>query len=92
LAPGGGRRGRCGGSVYSGKQRQLGIRFVNNLDEALRRLSINPDMYREVEPGIRKIRLKTFPYAVTYRSKGAALEIIAVMHIRRKPGYWKDRG
>ena len=78
-------------AFYADKQPQLAIRFVNSLDEALGRLSINPEMYREVEPGIRKIKLKTFPYVVIYRTKGA-IEIIAVTHIRRKPGYWNDRG
>jgi plasmid stabilization system protein ParE len=77
-------------AFYADKQRQLGTRFVNSLNETLGRISINPDGYRKIEPGIHKIRLKTFPYVVIYRVKGV-IEIIAVMHIRREPGYWKDR-
>jgi plasmid stabilization system protein ParE len=76
---------------YHNKQRELARRFINHLDETLDRIAIKPEIYREVEPGIRKIKLKTFPFAVIYRIKDAKIEIIAVMHIRRHPGYWKDR-
>ena len=76
---------------YRERRRELGIRFVNCRDEALGRISIKPEIYRELEPGIRKTRLKTFPYALVYRIRNDKVEIIAVMHVRRRPGYWKDR-
>jgi len=76
---------------YHNKQRELARRFINNLDEALDRIAIKPGIYREVAADIRKIKLKTFPYAVIYRINDEKIEIIAVMHIRRRPGYWKDR-
>lgn len=76
---------------YHDNQRELARRFINHLNEALDRIAIKPEIYREAEPGIRKIKLKTFPYAVIYRVKDTRIEIIAVMHIRRRPGYWKDR-
>ena len=78
-------------NFYHNKQPELARRFINHLDEALNRIAIKPAIYREVEPGIRKIKMKTFPYAVIYRTKDAKIEIIAVMHIRQRPGYWKDR-
>jgi len=76
---------------YRNKRRELARRFINHLDEALNRIAIKPEIYREIEPGIRKIKLKTFPYAVIYRISNAKIEIIAVVHIRQRPGYWKDR-
>ncbi len=78
-------------SFYRERRRELGVRFVNSLDEALGRISIKPEIYRELEPGTRKTRLKTFPYALVYRVRNDKVEIIAVMHVRRRPGYWKDR-
>lgn len=47
-------------------------------------------IYREVEPGLRKCRVQAFPYALILRD-GPRIQIVAVMHIRQKPGYWKDR-
>ena len=75
---------------YRDKRRELARRFLNSLDEVLNRIELHPHIYREIEPGVRKCRLKTFPYAVIFRD-GRALEILAVMHLRRHPGYWKDR-
>jgi hypothetical protein len=62
----------------------------SSLAEALNRIELHPHIYREVEPGIRKCQLKTFPYAVIFRD-GMGIEILAVMHLRRQPGYWKGR-
>ena len=78
-------------NFYSERRCELGIRLLNSLDETLGRISIKPEIYRELEPGIRKTRLKTFPYALVYRIRNDKVEIIAVMHVRRRPGYWKDR-
>ena len=78
-------------NFYHNKQPELARRFINHLDEALNRIAIKPAIYREVEPGIRKIKMKTFPYAIIYRTKHAKIEIIAVMHIHQRPGYWKNR-
>jgi hypothetical protein len=39
----------------------------------------------------RKVRVERFPYSVIYRIKGDQLQIIAVAHMNRRPGYWKDR-
>jgi hypothetical protein len=52
---------------YRDKRRELARRFLNSLDEALNRIEIRPHIYREVEPGVRKCQLKTFPFAVIFR-------------------------
>jgi toxin ParE1/3/4 len=77
-------------AFYGDKRRDLARRFLNSLDEAMNRIALHPHIYREVELGIRKCQLKTFPYAVIFRD-GTSIEILAVMHLRRQPGYWKDR-
>jgi len=43
------------------------------------------------EAGARRALLNDFPYSVIYRIKGDVVEIVAIMHQRRKPGYWADR-
>jgi len=77
-------------AFYREQQSVLALRFLNSLDEVLDRITLNPRIYREVEPGIRKCRMKIFPYAVVYRCD-KTIEILAVMHIRRQPDYWRDR-
>ena len=76
---------------YQDKQHELARRFINHLNEALDRIAIKPEIYREVDPGVRKIKLERFPYAVIYRTRNTKVEVIAVMHSRRRPGYWINR-
>jgi plasmid stabilization system protein ParE len=43
--------------------------------------------------GVRRRLVDGFPYAVVYRIvTNGIVEIAAVMHGKRSPDYWKDRG
>ena len=37
------------------------------------------------------MRVRKFPYKVVYRNQQDGIEIIAVAHGKRRPGYWKGR-
>lgn len=76
---------------YDEQQKGLGKKFVEALTDTISRVRNNPELYRKIYNNIRKCRLLHFPYGVIYRGKKEIIEIIAVMHLRRKPGYWKDR-
>jgi hypothetical protein len=32
-----------------------------------------------------------FPFAVIYRHDDRMIQVIAVMHLKRQPGYWRSR-
>jgi toxin ParE1/3/4 len=76
---------------YKNKQAGLEKRFLTALQDAVFRMRSNPLIYRTIEGNIRKCRLLLFPYALIYRVTDKYLEVIAVMHIRKHPGYWKSR-
>lgn len=76
---------------YERRQKGLGARFVSALDDAIARICRNPNVYKEVGTGVRKCRVLRFPYGVIFRDREETTEIVAVMHLRRKPGYWKAR-
>jgi toxin ParE1/3/4 len=78
-------------AFYAEKQPGLAQRFLDDLEDALHRIQRHPQGYRQVEGGIRKCRIAHFPYGVIYRLRSDSIEIIAVMHLRRSPGYWKQR-
>jgi toxin ParE1/3/4 len=40
--------------------------------------------------GTRRFILQRFPFAIVYRLP-AAIQVLAIAHARRKPGYWKQR-
>ena len=76
------------------KERQPGLekRFLDALQDSIARIQRNPLLYRRVEGEVRKCRLLRFPYGVIYRlDEKDSLEILAVMHLRRHPGYWRSR-
>jgi len=41
--------------------------------------------------GSRWIPLKRFPYTLHYRVVGEVIDILAVAHQKRRPGYWHKR-
>ena len=41
--------------------------------------------------GTRRLVVHGFPYEVVYRVRGELVEVVAVAHLRRRPGYWRER-
>ncbi|MBS0172175.1 MAG: type II toxin-antitoxin system RelE/ParE family toxin [Nitrospira sp.] len=76
---------------YAERQPGLDRRFLDLLEDALHRISRRPQLYPKVEGDIHKCRLPRFPYGVIYRTKPETVEILAIMHLNREPGYWKAR-
>jgi plasmid stabilization system protein ParE len=76
---------------YEERQKGLGKRFVEALTDAIYHVRRTPELCGKVDGNLRKCRMLRFPYGVIYRVKNKSIEIIAVMHFRRKPDYWKKR-
>lgn len=51
----------------------------------------SPESIRFVYREFRRLNLDRFPYAIIYRIREHEIFIIAVMHERRPPDYWKRR-
>ena len=41
--------------------------------------------------GTRRMVPRRFPFVVIFREAAVCVEIIAIAHGRRRPGYWQDR-
>ena len=78
-------------AFYNDKRPGLAQRFLDELEGTPHRLQRHPQAYSQVEGEIRKSRVAHFPYGIIYRARPDVIEIIAVMHLRRSPGYWKQR-
>ena len=68
--------------------------FLAEVETSVLKILGDPETWRVVEaPGIRRYLIHRFPYALYYRweSQPNRVAIYALMHLRRKPGYWKDR-
>jgi len=66
-------------------------RFLDELDAALDRILEAPKRWQAHLHGTRRALLRKFPFGVVYRLDEPWVEIVAVAHHKRRPGYWSDR-
>src|SRR5437667_8711616 len=79
-------------SDYYEQQREgLGHEFILAFEKTLEDIELFPGLGSKIEANCRRRRLKKFPYGVVFRVYEGAIYVLAVMHMRRKPGYWKRR-
>jgi plasmid stabilization system protein ParE len=69
----------------------LGEQFVLCVEEALDRIRLFPEAYREVAPGVRRAIVRRFPYGVYYRTDLEKIAVIAFYHCKRDPRGWQER-
>ncbi|MGA2174120.1 MAG: type II toxin-antitoxin system RelE/ParE family toxin [Verrucomicrobiota bacterium] len=69
----------------------LGADFTKEVDAAIARILQAPDRWRCLEDDIRRCLVHRFPYGVLYTIEEGYVLIVAVMHLSREPGYWRDR-
>jgi hypothetical protein len=47
--------------------------------------------YYVLEPDIRRTMFKVFHFDIVYREVGGIVQVLAIAHHRRQPGYWLAR-
>lgn len=78
-------------NFYEHELTGLGERFLNRFQAAVEEVQLAPDMYSPLGEGYRKYGLRPFPYAVIYRAEQGVIVIVAVMHQKRRPNYWREQ-
>ena len=76
---------------YSEIDSQLGVRFYREIERMIRDVCAHPDRYSKFDPPARRIISADFPYALVYLQKADHIRIVAIMHLKREPGYWRKR-
>lgn len=76
---------------YSEIDSALGVDFEAKVEEAVVTAMAFPNAWREIATGIRRCLLRRFPYGIVYRYDDDVFYILAIMHLHKKPNYWKDR-
>jgi len=66
-------------------------RFLEALADAIEDVSNSPQQFPIFHAGIQRALLRRFPFLVMFRQQSDKIEIIAVAHGRRRPGYWRKR-
>ncbi|MCG3185220.1 MAG: hypothetical protein ICCCNLDF_03408 [Planctomycetes bacterium] len=67
----------------------LGQEFKSRVADALRRIAEFPGATPEIEPGVRWLMLKQFPFKLFYLSEEDPLRVVAVIHAAAEPDTWR---
>ncbi len=78
-------------NYYARLDPELGGRFYDEIEQLIRDIRQQPDRFRLFDAPIRRHFSDVFPYAVLYIDQPERVLIIAVMHMKQRPGYWKKR-
>lgn len=65
--------------------------FDAGLDRALTDIASAPQRWAQGTHSTRRYLLQRFPYVLVYRELKDHIQIVAVAHTSRRPGYWKTR-
>jgi toxin ParE1/3/4 len=69
----------------------LGGDFIREVEHTLAQIVTNPEAGSAFAGTIRRRLLRRFPFAILYQTGAENLSVIALMHLHRRPGYWKRR-
>ena len=76
---------------YEERKAGLGVEFLDEFNRALRRILGAPEQWRKIRGENRKLNFNRFPYAIVYSVHTDVLYVKAVMHLHRRPFYWRHR-
>ncbi len=76
---------------YAKRSARVAERFIEELEIAIAAVAEAPDRWPSFDGEARRILLRRFPFLVIYRVLQDCIEVLAVAHGRRRPGYWRSR-
>jgi len=76
---------------YERHAANLGIDFISAVERSYQRLLTFPESGHPFGGRVRRILIPGFPYGLLYHAEPDRIFIVAVAHVRRRPGYWRDR-
>lgn len=69
----------------------LGKSFILEIENTINIIKRSPLAYPIIKQNIRKAVIMKFPYSILYIIEGDKIYLLAIMHQKRKPLYWKNR-
>ena len=81
---------------YESRSRGLAGKFLQEFETVLRLIESRPASFPRLldtspELNIRRALLPRFPYASIFIELPSEFRIVAVAHVKRRPGYWLNR-
>jgi|SRR5271155_4691994 len=81
---------------YESRRPELARQFLQDFETVLRLIESRPFSFPRLlgtspELNIRRALLPRFPYASVFLELPSKIRIVAVAHLKRRPGYWLNR-
>ena len=76
---------------YEAQAQNLGLDFISAVEATYRRLVTFPESGRPFGSRLRRVLVPGFPYGLIYHPAPDRVFVVAVAHVRRRPGYWRSR-
>ena len=70
---------------------RIAAAFVDQIEAGIARIRENPSLGRVIEGQVRRHLIRQFPFGLYYTVEKDEIVVWAVMHLHRKPGYWRER-
>lgn len=78
-------------NYYRAISRELSDQFRVEVELGVKRIAECPEAWQPLGQGLRRYLMGRFPYGIVFRVQGADIKIYAVMHLKRRPAYWRKR-
>jgi toxin ParE1/3/4 len=82
---------RAAANYYEDRVSGLGDEFLADVERACLRLSEHQALGPRLDSDHRRLALRRFPFGLIYRLSSSKVQIVAVAHRRKRPGYWRQR-
>ena len=76
---------------YAARDPSAAAGFLSELEHAVARVREFPERWPRIGHRARRYVFLKYPFSLVYRVSPQLVEVIAIAHHRRRPGYWKSR-
>ena len=76
---------------YEGESEGMGEDFLDEVQHTVESILAFPKSGPVVSENLRRRILRRFPFGLLYAVEDERIVIVAFAHLKRRPGYWKDR-
>src|SRR5256714_1941989 len=76
---------------YNVESPGLGDQFLLEVLSAFERIRQFPHAWHPYTQNSRRCQTRRFPYGIVYQILEAEILVVAMAHMHRLPGYWRDR-
>jgi plasmid stabilization system protein ParE len=76
---------------YEEQEAGAGDDFIEEVERTIAKIAESPETWPFILGSSRRCLVHRFPYGVVYTYRQGTVRIEAVMHLGRRPGYWRHR-